>query len=92
MNGDVLFGLIILSTALFGVIQLLKSLRMVWVCATVYGVCKTLNYRHVRVDELTRRTKMRSRYVMAALIADKRFVRVVRDSWDVWTVEKQWRV
>lgn len=92
MDGMTITVLILWATAIFGAIQLIKSFVMLSVCARIFGVFHTMRYEHMTVEDIARRAKLTTDVVVRACIADKRFVRVVAGSYDVWTVEKQWRV
>lgn len=84
--------LIVIATAIFGSIQLGRSISMIILCAALFEIFRSMRYEHIHIDVLSRRLKQTTDLTMRALIADKRFKRVVAGSYDMWTIGKQWRV
>lgn len=82
----------ILATAMFGFIQLLISLRMVYICAKICQTFYKANYSKLTITQLVSKTKFNEDDIMRACVSDNRFERATIGSFNVWIVGKQWRI
>lgn len=83
--------LIILVLAVYGLIWLPYSLKMMFICARIYETFRHRGYPKLDIKQLSQYTGYVHDDIVAACIADSRIERVMPGCYEAWHVPKQWR-